>query len=96
MKKQSPFYKTGISAPHPKSATTSFPTTKSRESKYTLKDLAGYAGQVAMSFFPIARVFKTGKAISYLSKLNKKFPTGGQMKKHYDEVNKGIKHIKNN
>ena len=100
MKKQSPFYQTGISkdisAPQPKSGTTSFPTTKSKESKYTLKDLAGYAGEVAMSILPIGRVLKAGKAASYLSKLNKKFPKGSQMKKHYDDVNKGIKQIKNN
>tara|TARA_R100000781_G_scaffold71123_1_gene44575 strand:+ start:412 stop:699 length:288 start_codon:yes stop_codon:yes gene_type:complete len=94
MKKQPPFYKTGISAPHPTTGTTSFPTTKSRESKYTLKDLAGYAGEVAMSILPIGRIFKAGKAASYLSKLNKKFPSGAKMKEHYDSVNKGIKQIK--
>lgn len=94
MKKQPPFYQTGISAPQPKSGTTSFPTTKSRESKYTLKQLGSMVGNVAMSFFPIGRVFKAGKAASYLSKLNKKFPTGAKMKEHHDSVNKGIKHIK--
>ena len=98
MKKQSPFYQTGISkdisAPQPKSGTTSFPTTKSRESKYTLKQLGNMAGEVAMSIIPIARVFKAGKVASYLSKLNKKFPTGAKMKEHYDSVNKGIKQIK--
>ena len=96
MKKQPPFYKTGISAPHPTTGTTSFPTTESRESKYTLKQLGSMVGNVAMSFFPIGRVFKAGKAASYLSKLNKKFPKGSEMKKHYDDVNKGIKQIKNN
>ena len=57
MKNQPPFYQTGISAPQPKSGTTSFPTTKSRESKYTLKQLGSMVGNVAMSFFPIGRVF---------------------------------------
>ena len=96
MKKQPPFYQTGISAPQPKSGTTSFPTTKSRESKYTLKQLGRMAGDVAMSILPIGRVLKAGKAASYLSKLNKKFPKGSQMREHYDSVNKGIKPIKNN
>jgi len=104
MKKQSPFYRTGISkdisAPQPKSGTTSFPTTKSRESKYTLKQLGGMAGEVILSMLPVGRIksaITAGKAlskISHLSKLNKKFPTGVKMKEHYDRVNKGIKQIK--
>ena len=144
MKKQSPFYKTGVSrspfnkdngkqtmrafresvsesgptvkdqiinrhfkaekskvAPQSPTGTTSFPTTKSRESKYTLKQLGGMAADVAMSVLPVGRIksaISAGKALSkvpsYLSKLNKKFPTGAQMKKHYDEVGEGIKQIK--
>ena len=105
MKKQPPFYQTGIpkniSTPQPQSGTASFPTTESRESKYTLKQLGGMVGDVAMSMLPVGRIksaISAGKALSkvpsYLSKLNKKFPTGSQMKKHYDDVNKGIKQIK--
>jgi len=86
------------------SGTTSFPTTESRESKYTLKQLGGMAADVAMSVLPVGRIksaISAGKALSkvpsYLSKLNKKFPSGSNtMGKHYNKVSEGIKQIKNN
>jgi len=88
-----------IEAPHPQSGTTSFPTVESRESKVSPKQLGKMAVDVVSFAIPGGGAVRTGKALgkasSYLSKLNKKFPSGSNtMKKHYDKIGKGIKHIK--
>ena len=100
---KSAFLQKGISKEDQKiEATAQTGTTASTTgpSNYTLSDLGNYATQAALSFFPVGRfaqAVKAGRALSkvpsYLSKLNKKFPTGGQMKKHYDDINKKIKQI---
>ncbi len=88
-----------IEAPHPQSGTTSFPTVESRESKVSPEELGKMAVDVVSFAIPGGGAVRTGKALgkvpSYLSKLNKKFPSGSnKMKKHYDDVSQGIKHIK--
>ena len=87
-----------IEAPHPQSGTTSFPTVESRKSKVSPKQLGKMAADVVSFAIPGGGAVRTGKALSKApsvwSKLNKKFPSGSKMKKHYDDVSQGIKHIK--